>query len=211
MNWSAPTPATDESAQWSAFRTGDRQAFSAIFRTHYRSLFSYGMKIKADECLVEDSIQDLFFDLWRTRESLTGQIASVRFYLMQCLRRRMLRTNGLEKRSRQAHPQAEIYEESATHSEERMHIEADIEHTTRRVLNFLIDALPDRQREVMYLRFFQELSLEEIAEIMAINKQSVKNLIYRSVNTLRENPALAQIFYSLTWLALLLMVLQLFQ
>ena len=43
-----------------------------------------------------------------------------------------------------------------------------------------------RQREILYLRFNQNLNNEAIADIMGVNKQSVANLFYRTLVELKE-------------------------
>jgi RNA polymerase sigma factor (sigma-70 family) len=48
-----------------------------------------------------------------------------------------------------------------------------------------IGQLPARQQEVIYLRFFQNLMPEEIAGLLAINSQSVSNIIQRALSNLR--------------------------
>lgn len=63
-----------------------------------------------------------------------------------------------------------------------------------------IDQLPARQQEVIYLRFFQNLMPEEIAGLLAINSQSVSNIIQRALSNLRglfrTPPAISVIFCS---------------
>ena len=71
---------------WPAFRAGDPQALTDIFTAHYEALFNYGLKIVCDEVLVEDCIQEVFGELWQHRDSLAGQVSSVRFYLLTSLR-----------------------------------------------------------------------------------------------------------------------------
>ena len=50
-----------------------------------------------------------------------------------------------------------------------------------------ISKLPPRQQEALYLRYYAQLSYEEISLIMAISIQSVTNLVFKSVRALREN------------------------
>ncbi len=46
--------------------------------------------------------------------------------------------------------------------------------------------LSDRQREAIYLKFIQELTYDELCEVLEINYQSAKNLISRTLIKLRE-------------------------
>lgn len=51
----------------------------------------------------------------------------------------------------------------------------------------LLTKLPERQKEVLYLRFFHDLSPEEIASMLDIKPQSVRNIIQRALANLREH------------------------
>ncbi len=64
-------------------------------------------------------------------------------------------------------------------------------------LQTAIETLSPRQREALYLRFYQNLSYEEIANIMNVEQQSAYNLIFRGVEALRK-----QFGYLLFWLIL---------
>lgn len=65
-------------------------------------------------------------------------------------------------------------------------IENEEENDKRRLVNRLLSGLTRNQREAVHLRFIEGLSYDEISEIMQINYQSVKTLIYRSVLRIRN-------------------------
>lgn len=54
----------------------------------------------------------------------------------------------------------------------------------------LLSLLTPRQKEIIYFRFIQEMSLDEICSIMNLNYQSAQNLIQRSLSKLREQNGL---------------------
>src|SRR5690606_31778216 len=47
-------------------------------------------------------------------------------------------------------------------------------------------ALPRREREAIYLRYYENLEVHEIAEIMAINRQSVSNFLQKALTRIRS-------------------------
>ena len=53
-------------------------------------------------------------------------------------------------------------------------------------LGLALKALTDRQREVIYLKFNQNMSYEEIGDILGINYQSIRNLAHRAITELRK-------------------------
>src|SRR5690554_6494925 len=73
---------------WNDFRKGKNYALSHIYHQHVQSLFRYGRKFSSDDELIKDTIQDLFFDLIRTRENL-GETDNICFYLMRSFRRKL--------------------------------------------------------------------------------------------------------------------------
>ncbi len=50
-----------------------------------------------------------------------------------------------------------------------------------------LENLPKRQREVIYLKFFEGLNRDQIAEVMGINDQSVSNLLQMAIKQLKAN------------------------
>ena len=48
-------------------------------------------------------------------------------------------------------------------------------------LNKLLNDLPARQKEALYLRYHQGLSVEQIADMLDVNYQSANNLLYRAL------------------------------
>jgi RNA polymerase sigma factor (sigma-70 family) len=64
----------------------------------------------------------------------------------------------------------------------------DDEATAERVLylNKLLNDLPGRQKEALFLRYNQGLTVEQIAEMLDVNYQSASNLLHRGLLTLRK-------------------------
>jgi RNA polymerase sigma factor (sigma-70 family) len=167
---------------WQQFRGGDKDALADIYNDFVGVLYNYGYHICPDPFVVQDAIQDLFVDLWRMRENLS-EAQSVKFYLFRSLRRRLHRATEGGKNT-------VSFEENfgltnLMHTEEPF----DEEDYARKIkqLQKLITDLPPRQAEALRLRFFNNFSLEQVAEMMDMNEQSVRNSISRAVKKLRES------------------------
>jgi len=175
----------DEVELWNAFRKGDEEAFAQIARYYYRNLFSYGVKFSRDREFVKDCIQDLFLELWAKKESL-GDTLFVNFYLLKSLRRKIYRENTRTGRIlEETIPDWET-DIATEDSIEQKIIELETDENLRVELNHQLGLLPKRQQEAIYLKFFENLSNEAIAEVMSISRQAVANLIYRTIRELRE-------------------------
>jgi RNA polymerase sigma factor (sigma-70 family) len=181
---------------WNRFREGDADAFAALMNIHYRDLFHYGERIVRDHELVKDCIQDLFLSLWEHRSTI-NETSFVKYYLLKSLRRKLIR--AIEKK-RYLNISDDSYFEGIFDRELPAGCEyaeqenlADLSQKIRKVLA----ALPGRQQEVIYFRFYMDADIEEIAEIMEMNTQSVYNLLHRSLKKLKK--ITAQKPFSLTY------------
>ncbi len=64
---------------------------------------------------------------------------------------------------------------------------------TAQNLNRLLNSLPKRQKEVLHLKYYEELIFEEVAQVIHLNYQSVLNHIHRALTNLRRHPDLAKL------------------
>ena len=171
---------------WNAFREGSEQAFTAIFVEQYDALYNYGMKLVNEEELVRDSIQELFQKLWERRASLEA-VEVVKPYLFKVLRNRI--SDNLKMASRRSARQQAYHEEEAfeiVYSPEDFLVAEQFSSDQNAQLLAVLNQLPRRQREVLYLKYFDELSYEKISEVMNLTAQSVRNLVYRAISALKE-------------------------
>jgi RNA polymerase sigma factor (sigma-70 family) len=177
---------TEDSKLWVAMQAGENWAFSELIKLHYRALYSYGTKLTADKELVQDSIQDVFLDIWRRRDKIS-LAESPKFYLLQSLKHKIYRHNTVNRLFYNA---TQIDPEHAFQVEFSIEIELIREEEHQyyaQRLTEMINRLSPRQKEVIYLRFYQNLTYEEIADFMQINRQTVYNLLGSALQRLRAN------------------------
>ena len=176
---------------WQAFKSGDKEAFSIIYKDNIDDLLSYGYRITSDRQLIRDSIQDLFLNLWQTRSNL-NETDSIRFYLYRSLRNKII--GDIRKNNHTKIDSTNLFEDIIG----ALSIEDDLiesEQLSEQLLKLkrAIQQLPKRQQEIIQLRYYHDFSLVEIAKMMKINNQSVRNLLHRSITELR------QFFYLFWW------------
>lgn len=164
---------------WKEFRQGSQSAYAAIYQQQVRVLFSYGCKITDDRDLVKDSIQDLFYYLWERRGSL-GKTDNIRRYLFAALRR-----NLVSQLRQSPHPSESVSEEVVP-SFETQCIDEQIANEQQHGLQQVLRTLPERQREAIYLKYYQEMSTEEMATIMGINRRAIYKLLTKALRNLRQ-------------------------
>jgi len=169
---------------WNAFREGDQCAFKRIYELYAKELVSYGYKITTNVQLVEDSIHDLFIELWQSRTNLS-ETDSIRFYLFRSLRNKINRAQ-----------QRDVFYQSVSVEgidgtceedtcESRLIKDESYEQLLRQ-LKQGYGRLSPRQQQAIDLRFTHHFSNEEVAHIMGVNYQSACKFIYTALKTLRE-------------------------
>jgi RNA polymerase sigma factor (sigma-70 family) len=168
---------------WDDFLSGSRAAYSFMYEKYARVLYNYGYKIAQNRQLTEDCLQDLFLTILETRERL-GHTDSIKFYLMRALRRDIVRKLSsshrfLDKSAPEISFQIEFqYEPTWLDSQ----ISKDRSDAILRELNHL----PARQKEALFLKFFDNLSYDEIAGIMGIETTSAYKVIYKAIAALQR-------------------------
>jgi RNA polymerase sigma factor (sigma-70 family) len=196
----------DEAARyWTRFQAGEAAAFECLAEGYYRALYNYGLRFSRDGEFIRDCIQELLLDLWAHRETLSPTPV-VKAYLLKAFRHKLLKELA---RLARFHPSGAARAEPDFEPEPAPPLESHLiqsEEEARRVaqLQRAIAALPPRQQEIIYLKFYQQLEPAEIARVMDLNRQGVANLLYRALQHLRTYWADAPLGLLLFWLPELL-------
>ena len=159
---------------------GSQSAFVALFHRYKSKLYGYTLRLTGSEMLAEDIVQDVFMKLWADHLSL-GSIENFGSYLF-----RMSRNHVLNHFKRMAHETAIIAEmfrdgELGSNNAQEMLAAREVEE----VLQSVVDTLPPQQRAVYHLSREEGKSHEEIAELLKISPNTVKNHIVQAMATIR--------------------------
>lgn len=169
---------------WQALKRGDNTALETIYRTHVSHLINYGQRLCNDDMLVQDCLQDLFVYLWQKRESINSTDA-IRPYLLVAFRRRLIR--AMTSRNTKVDYNLEQIHFEAEWSFEDNLVTRDIAEEQRQQLRAGLEKLSARQREALFLRYYEGLTYEEISSVMDLQYQSVRNLVSKAVSRLRDH------------------------
>ena len=170
---------------WSNFKGGDFASLGILFEIHYQEIFYYGIKIVALPELVKDTIQDLFADVWERRDKMVS-VDNFKAYLIISLRHELVRRIT---RIRKETSSDELATLQFSFSPEDFLISDEENKNHSRLLSKSMESLTDRQREVILLRFFHNLEFTEISQVLDMNIQSVRNLLFRSLEKMRKDMA----------------------
>lgn len=169
---------------WDKLCEGEKRALGALFERTFDSLYRYGYRVISNPDQVLDSIQDVFYQLWKYRSNL-DKPTSVEGYLFISLRRQLLRKKEKRKKRSENDEKYMSEEFDPLLDYENWGEVLDLEEEQKRQLEDAIQELTDRQREVIYLKFFEGLSTKELANVLDIRAQSIYNLVHDAVESLR--------------------------
>lgn len=181
-----PIENNDPSWLWRAFCADDSVALGTLATQFYKPLLNYGLRQSSDRELLKDLIQELFLDLWTRRKTLLVP-DDVKAYLLGAYRNKLFKEHSRSARVPQpTEVPVEKWGDEATPSiEESLIQEETVQHTFQRIQR-LLATLPKRQQEVIYLHYYENLEADQIAEMMGIGRQSVYNLLSRTLKDLRS-------------------------
>jgi RNA polymerase sigma factor (sigma-70 family) len=177
---------------WIRALNGDTDAFRDIHQALFKGLYNYALKLLQDGHLANDAVQDLFVKIWVRRDGI-GPVQKVKPYFFTALRRQVLnQLRSLHLRELQIGglPRPDI-----GFSPEEIVVRNEEYETLQSKIAALLNELPRRQKEVIYLRYFEEMEYTQIAEIMGIHYQSVLNLTQKALQKLRSANLMSMLFY----------------
>ena len=169
---------------WDNFRRGGKDAFEALYHEYVDQLYNYAMHIFLDKTVVEDSIQDLFLELWQRRHFL-GDTDCLRFYLFKSLKRKILRKLKTRERAARRGRFTVDYDE-VSESSETMAIMKECKQQTSEILSRALEHLPEKQREIIVYRFYYDLSPTQISSVMSLTINATYTLLSRALHALKK-------------------------
>lgn len=175
---------TNDAEIWNRFKKGDDDALSSIYQVYSRKLYRYGLKFTPKQATIEDTIQELFLELIRNRKSL-GDTDNILAYLLLSFRRKLFRQIKKENRFLTGRDHEE-YQFDIVYSVEHDLILDEVADSRLFRISNMLKSLKPRQKEAIYLKFTVGMAYEDISEIMEMNVESCRNLVYRAIRTLRS-------------------------
>jgi RNA polymerase sigma factor (sigma-70 family) len=168
---------------WNKFLAGDDKAYAYFYKKYVKELFSYGMRFTTDRELVKDCIQDVFVKLYSNRSTLS-ETDHVKLYLFIALKHTLFNIFQKDKSSYHIDTVEPVF--STDYTIEDSIIADEQEKERKEKMSRILDALPPRQKEVIYYRYVEGMELKEICLLMDMNYQSVQNLIHRAIKKVRS-------------------------
>jgi len=152
---------------------GDAEAFEILFERHYASVYHFAASMLGDASSAEEALQESFLAAARAAGQYRGD-GRFRAWLMRIVRNRCLNRIDARRRHRRI---GELCDPPAGGPGPARQAEAD---ETVAILRAAVAALPERQREALTLRAFEQMSYREVASVMDMPIGTIKTLIHRA-------------------------------
>lgn len=169
---------------------GDAAAIDTLYRLYFKRLKSYGRQIvgKDKEDLVITVIQEFYMWLVKNHQKMANiedfelyLFKSVRLNILSTLKKQQQRENLFQKHI----DQTQHTQSLSTPSTETQFISQESEQLQKDLIARELDKLPTYQKEVLYLRYFQNYSYKDIGEILSVSEQVARNYAYRAVKGMK--------------------------
>ena len=170
---------------WINFKNGESDSLSLLYKAYADELYSYGMKVYGDDSLVKDCIQEGFIQLIDKRKSLKIT-PHIHTYLFKSLRNKLLEELRSKNRKQNIITQLSDFETGHEKHAEQKIIEDEETNSLKKSIQISIEKLSNRQKEVLYLKYTENLNYDQIADVLQIDKASARTLLYRTLKTLKE-------------------------
>jgi RNA polymerase sigma factor (sigma-70 family) len=166
---------------WQHIIDGDTEAYTSIYTSYFRKLFNYGRKFTVDETLIEDCIQEMFLDIWNKKEKML-EVESYNSYFYSSFRFILFKKIKSSGRIVQSNE----FEDEPVFSSEYILIQKESDRAVQQSLQAALSELTPRQREAIFLRFYEGLTYEEVAAILDISVKATYKIMARSLLSLKE-------------------------
>ena len=173
--------ASDE-ALMLAYAAGDAAAFEQLYARHRGRLYRYLLRQLRDNALADEVFQDVWQRVISARAGWTPDAGFATW--LYTIAHHRLGDHWRSLKHRPAAP-ADADERTARVADPDTPERVLSEFERRRQLQLALDDLPGEQREVLLLRLEQELTLEEIAEVTGVGRETVKSRLRYAMDKLR--------------------------
>lgn len=163
-------------------RVSDQQAFSEVYKLHWKALYQYALQKIGNNDDATDIVQNLFTDLWDNRRKLPNIYVDIKYYLKGILMHQIaqyFKKKGIHSKHEESFSQFLLkHQEQNTDNEQQQHqLESVIKE---------IDGLPEKMRNIFLLSCTRKYTIVEIATLLNVAPQTVKNQISAALFRIRK-------------------------
>lgn len=169
----------DDPALVEGFRRGDPEAFERIVGSHRRAIYAVALRYLGNHADADEAAQQALVRAWNARSRFRGDsrlstwLTRIVINVARSLRSRAPRVEALDDAAEPKDPRAG--------ADATLHVDQARERVRQAV-----DTLPPRQREVVLLKVFSEMTYKEVATVLELSEGAVKAHLHQAVANLRR-------------------------
>lgn len=169
---------------WALLRNGNENALLALYNHHYLGLINFGIKVTGDRAFANDCITQLLIELWDKRANLPS-VKNVRGYLLTSLKHKIF-FEIKAKQLRDAKLNAlQAFQNGEELPYEELLIQLQTNEGLKKKLNKAFAKLTPRQKQLLQMKFFEDVDYDDIAKLCNISRRTAYNIIHDSLKILR--------------------------
>lgn len=166
-----------------------KDAFSALYDRHARLVFSVAFTTLSDRGIAEEITQDVFMRVWNNAGTYRPETAQVRTWLVSITRHRAI--DEFRRRGARREQDQVDWPEEDRNLDKNLHQESPVEPVEgsiqRQVIRKAVAGLPEEQKQILGLAFFNGLTHQEIADQLGTPLGTVKSRIRLALVKVRES------------------------
>lgn len=161
------------------FNSIDKKQFELIYKRYWEKVLAYAISIVHDQSLAEDILQHVFISLWDKRnerciEDIEAYLKSaVKYSAFHEIRKRLkmnanTNLNEIDLLSDRESDSAIIYKD------------------LYQLVEYIIDKLPTKSREMFQLKFWDGLENKDIAKVLGLSEKTIRNKLSICMKSVRS-------------------------
>ena len=159
----------------------------ALYKKFYSKLYLYGCLVHTDAIRVEDTIQNFFIWVLEHPEKVK-KINNFEAFACKSIRRNLIQRVIKDNRNKENNA---IYVKGILQEKTIISIEKEIMKIEENLLQKenlknAIEKLPEKQKEIIYLKYYANFSYKEIEDIMHVSNQVARNYVSRALKKLKN-------------------------
>lgn len=162
-------------------KAGDESAFEIIYDKYSERIYQFSILLLKDTGWSEDVVQEVFVKLWNTKENLDSNKSLWTFLYVLTKRTALNKLRDIKSFSSDFEHLWNNISTLSDCSHEKL-----IAKELSNQLDYVLNTLPKRQREIFKLSRFEGFTHQEIADALNISPNTVKNHMIQALKTIRK-------------------------
>lgn len=170
-----------QSEIWEQISVGNEQAYVQAYTYYYKRFYNYGKKFTENVLLLEDVVQEALFTIWDKR-TLIKTLNYPASYFYNAFRYQLF--YKLKQSQKTILENIDAFD--LEFSGEQVLIKKENDQMLENKLKDALNTLTSKQKEAIFLRFYEGLSYDEVAAILNITTKATYKIMARALEKLKE-------------------------